>query len=314
MIYYVTGPLGAGKSYFAVRKIAQNLLKGRAVLTNVDLKPGWEKIILRHTPYYRVASSKKRKGYEREIAERYAFTPDISDLIYGLMHGYGTSRGIRVIDEAHNQVNNREWAEGNQKELLKIMALSRKRGWDDYIIAQHKDNTDAALRRISAVEIRLIDWQQITQIPFFQTKLLPFHLFLAQAFPLNISSSVKSAGKPLWRELFLLGWHRKIYNTFQDFSGTDYGSHGFWDHTPVTLPVPGGFDKATYDAACALDEMMWGYLRAQKKAAAEAAAISEGILESITTRRASRSPLPRPSAGFRTSTENPHPAKSGNEA
>lgn len=307
MIHYVTGPLGAGKSYYGCRKMAEALLKGKAVLTNVQLVENWEHIILTHAPHYRLAGKQRRREFRLEMRERYAYVPAIEDIVHALLNGHGQGRGVRVIDEAHNEVNNREWASANQKEMLKIMALSRKRGWDDYIIAQHKDNTDASLRRISAVEIRLIDWQQLTKLPFFQTTLLPFHLFLAQAFPTNTPATVKSGGKTLWREVFLLSWQRKIYNTFQDFGG----AYDFEENSQaITLPVPGGFDYAHYLAAKSLDEMMRGYRRAEKTASAEAEAVRDGILRSIGATR-ERRPLPRPSHESRTPTSHPHSATSG---
>lgn len=216
MINYVTGPLGAGKSAFAARRISRALLSGRVVATNVRLVAGWETILLRHAPYYRFAGSRMKKEYEKEVSRRYYWTGDLSELLSLRLHGKGEGRGVRIIDEAHNELNNREWAENNQKQQLRKITLSRKRGWEDYIIAQHKDNTDASLRRVASVEIRLLDWQQVTRIPLLQTKLLPFHLFLAQAFLVNYAT-VSSAKKPLYRELYPLGWWAKLYDTWEDF-------------------------------------------------------------------------------------------------
>lgn len=214
MIAYVTGVLGAGKSYYGARKIADGLLRGKVVATNMKLVPGWEKIVLSHSPYYR--ASKKKESFEREIRTRYAYVPDIEQLVSATIRGKGESRGVRLIDEAHNEINNRQWMADNQKLILRRMALARKRGWDDYILAQHRDNTDAALRRISGVEIKLINWRQLVILPVFQTQLLPFNLFLAMAFPLSGQRHARKV-KVLWRELYRLGWQKNIYDTFEDF-------------------------------------------------------------------------------------------------
>jgi hypothetical protein len=214
MIAYVTGVLGAGKSYYGARKIADALLRGKVVATNMKLVPGWERIILSHSPYYR--ASKKKPQFEREIRTRYAYVPDIEHLVSATIRGKGESRGVRMIDEAHNEINNRTWMAENQKVILRRMALARKRGWDDYILAQHRDNTDAALRRISGVEIKLINWRQLVILPVFQTQLLPFNLFLAMAFPLSGQRHARKV-KVLWRELYRLGWQKNIYDTFEDF-------------------------------------------------------------------------------------------------
>jgi hypothetical protein len=147
---------------------------------------------------------------------RYAWIPDIEQLVSSTIRGKGESRGVRIIDEAHNEINNRTWLAENQKLVLRRMALARKRGWDDYILAQHRDNTDAALRRISGVEIKLINWRQLVIMPIFQTQLLPFNLFLAMAFPLSGQKHARKT-RVLWRELYRLGWQKNIYDTFEDF-------------------------------------------------------------------------------------------------
>lgn len=263
MIHYVTGVLGAGKSYYGAKKIATALLSGRVAMTNMRLVEGWEKIILSHAPYYKFAKEDRRRNFEREIRERYAYVPDIEILIGGMIHGRGEGRGVRVIDEAHNEVNNREWASKNQKLQLRKMALARKRGWDDYILAQHADNTDAALRRIASVEVRLLNWRQLLQMPIFHTKLLPFNLFLAQAFPLNLPGNVRRQNKILWRELYGLGWEKAVYDTHEDF-GTGMVD-GEWEYesedTVLWLPYKGGYvheefmskRKAALEEAAALD-------------------------------------------------------------
>ena len=315
MIAYVTGPLGAGKSYYGCRKIAEALLKGKAVLTNVQLSDNWEHIILSHTAYYRLSGSVRKREYRREMKERYAYVPAIEEIVGAMLHGRGQERGIRVIVEAHNDLNNREWAEGNQKKMLKVMALSRKRGWDDYIIAQHANNTDAALRRICTTEIRLVDWQQVTKLPVFQTKLLPFHCFLAQAYPTNLPQNVKRSSQPLWRELFFLSWQRRLYNTFQDYEAEVFDPG---EYEGIILPVPGGYD---YHAHIAVRNWGWA-MAAQRRAASEEAAqgphieVPSGVTSLRTSRGRARRPLPppRPSDALRTPTDRPRSATSESEA
>jgi hypothetical protein len=246
LIAYVTGILGAGKSYYGARKIADALLRGKVVATNMKLVPGWEKIVLSHSPYYR--SSKKKESFEREIRTRYAWIPDIEYLVSASIRGKGESRGVRLIDEAHNEINNRTWLAENQKLVLRRMALARKRGWDDYILAQHRDNTDAALRRISGVEIKLINWRNLLILPFFQTKILPFHLFLAMAFPLSGQRHARKT-KVLWREVYGLGWQKNIYDTFEDFDLRTIEDEDPREKYP-RLPIfaDGGFDPHEFAA------------------------------------------------------------------
>lgn len=275
--------------------------------------------MLSHVLYYRLAGQKRKRELRLEMRERYAYVPSISDIVYARLDGRGENRGIRVIDEAHNELNNREWAESNQKEMLKIMALSRKRGWSDYIIAQHANNTDAALRRICGEEIRLVDWQQITKLPVFQTKLIPFHLFLAQAFPTNIPKNTKGGSKPLWKELFFLSWQRKLYNTFQDYESEFFTPEEF---DGVILPVPGGYDYYEHCAVQGLDVFFQWARMGKEKAAEDSAALSSSILEAVTSSyrpppRPALRPLPRPQESrdeSRTSTARHPETRYGSEA
>jgi len=240
VINYVTGTLGAGKSLYAARKMARALLQGKVVATNVRLVPGFERIILRRSPYYRFARASSKRDYERELLRRYAYVPSIEDLLRARVHGKGEGRGVMVLDEAHNEVNNREWESKNQKESLRYLTLARKRGWHVYVISQHKDNTDAAIRRIATTETRLLNWRQLVRVPVLGTQLLPFNFFLAQTFPLNQVSNMISSQKVMGREVFKVGWYGQLYDTFEDFDVSDDG-----DYQALWLPHPR--DEASRD-------------------------------------------------------------------
>jgi len=181
MIQYVTGTLGHGKSLYGARRIAHDLLRGKAVLTNVRLVEGWEHVVLRHSPYYVVATKAGRARMREEIWTRYVHEDDFVTMVGAKLHGHGESRGLRVFDEAHNRLNNRDWKGELQNQTLRRLSLGRKRGWDDVIISQHAKNTDVAIRRIADSEVRMIDWQKVIKVPVLHTRLLPFHMFLAQS-------------------------------------------------------------------------------------------------------------------------------------
>lgn len=260
MISYVTGQLGHGKSAFAIMRGARGLLSGRVLATNIRLleegdekapKGGWQHEVLRHAPYYRVAGRRARKEYRDEISERYFYSQDIRTLINLRLHGTGEGRGIRILDETHNALNNRDWADNHQKAQLRKMTLSRKRGWEDYIIAQHSANTDAALRRVASIEIELLNWKKVLQLPFIHTPLLPMHVFLATAYRLQLTStSVSRVKKPMWRELHLLGWWKRIYDTFEDFDVNEVD-----DEPSVWLPLRGAARPALQGAGGRLEEL-----------------------------------------------------------
>src|SRR3954453_9762913 len=48
MIRLVTGPLGTGKSYYAVRKAVASLREGKMVATNFDMREDWVDQTVRH--------------------------------------------------------------------------------------------------------------------------------------------------------------------------------------------------------------------------------------------------------------------------
>jgi len=220
VINYVTGTLGSGKSMYAARIAARALLSGRVVATNMRFVDGWEHMLMRRAFFYKLAlrdRERKQKFWRDDVASRYAYVPEIWTLLGARLHGKGEGRGVMILDEAHNEINNREWQAENQKESLRKLTLARKRGWHVYVISQHKDNTDAGVRRIATTEIKLINWRQVVKVPVIGQPLLPFHMFLAQTFMVNQNSQVVSASKKVASEVFFRGWYAALYDTFEDF-------------------------------------------------------------------------------------------------
>lgn len=220
MISYVTGPLGFGKSVYAARVMGKAFLHGKVVASNVQLVPDWAEIVAKHFP-----SAKLKKDEQKKIAdilqERYLYEPDVLELSRTFIRGWGEERGVMVIDESHLRLNNRMWDDAEQKKVLDELTHVRKRGWHTYIVAQHGDNTDVAIRRIAGEEIRLINWRKLLRAPLLGTPLLPVPLFLAMGYTLN-AGQVRSANKANWRELFMLGWTANLFDTFQEFVDAAY--------------------------------------------------------------------------------------------
>jgi len=216
--------------------MARALISGRAVLSNILLCEDWERIILEHTLHYAIAGKKRKRYLRDEMRTRYIFEENFVRMLGARIDGYGEGRGLRVFDEAHNRMNNRDWEKTDQKLMLRRLSLSRKRGWNDLIISQHAKNTDVAIRRIADTEVRVVDWSKILKVPIMHTSLLPGHLFLAQTFPVEESAvpGVQRLGKKQSSELFHLGWWRKIYDTFADYEFDDELDDG----DPLILPLP----------------------------------------------------------------------------
>jgi RecA/RadA recombinase len=232
-IAFVTGPLGSGKSFFAVREVARALLAGKVVFGNLELVDGWEKIVARHNRYCRF-NRKRRERYEIELLSRYLFVPEIERMTKVKIHGIGEGRALLVLDEAHNDLNNRDWASSESKEFLRWLTLARKKGCTTYIISQHKDNTDAGARRIATSQIQVVNYKQITRIPVLDVSLFPFPLFRAYSF-LNADAmpSGMTRTKPLWKRWYLLNWCKHLYGTHQMFGELDDDPDAVWLPRPL---------------------------------------------------------------------------------
>jgi hypothetical protein len=69
---YVTGPMGAGKTYFLVREIEDALAHGRHVVTNVRLRDDAFRRMTRHSLLINLLHGGKRKR-ERWLEARYHY-------------------------------------------------------------------------------------------------------------------------------------------------------------------------------------------------------------------------------------------------
>jgi hypothetical protein len=227
-IQYVTGPLGSGKSFYAVRQIARALLSGKVVFGNVELVDGWSKIMARHNRYVRF-SAKRRAEYELDLESRYLFVPEIERMTKVKIHGLGEGRAVLVLDEAHNDLNNRDWQSTESKEFLRWLSLVRKKGANTYIISQHKDNTDAGARRIATTQIQVVNYKQITRVPVLDIALCPIPVFRAFCFLNNDAMPAGVAkSKPLWRKWYFLNWTKNLYGTHQLFGEIDDDPDAIW--------------------------------------------------------------------------------------
>jgi hypothetical protein len=245
VIHYVTGPLGAGKSFFAVRTLGNALLRGKAVATNIALRPDWAEVVARHNQYVRY-SRRARREYAIELRTRFLYEPSLERLTHVQVRGHGESRALLLLDEAHNDLNNRDWQKEESKEFLRWLTLVRKKGFEAYVISQHKDNTDAGARRIATTQIQLVNWKQVTRVPVLDVSLLPVPMFTAICTLNSESLGFVGRTKPLWKKRFLLSWHRKLYGTHQLFGEELYDPDAIYlprSRAEVIAELDGGRDS-----------------------------------------------------------------------
>jgi hypothetical protein len=234
---FVTGPMGAGKSYFVTKKIAHALMAGKYVVTNIALMEGWSHRIARHTPqaWFSGSFSKRAKFYE----SLFIYTDDVESAVMFRPPGRGEARAIFAWDEAHNDLNNRNWNHESEKDkhshVIKVATQLRKLGYVGYWITQHEDNTDAALRRIMNWHIRLRNQRESVRV--MGMRICPVPFFLACYFPGNMPRVTTRRGSLGYEhiERYFLGWEKKLYNTYALYHGLyeDLGTD------VIDLPKPG---------------------------------------------------------------------------
>lgn len=231
---FITGILGHGKSLYGARLIGKSLNSGRVVATNVRLQDGWQYMILRHNPFYLAGGRRYKREAVREISTRYFYEPDFTKLLGARIKGFGEGRGVRLFDEAHNRLNSRDFKEHDQNLMLRRLSLGRKRGWEDYIISQHKQNVDKQIRRIAHSEIQVLNLRKLLTIPVIGMEIIPFHWFYIQEYKLEENAmGNEKLGRRIGFSFSHLGWWKNLYDTFEDFEFDDE-----LDDSGIVLPLP----------------------------------------------------------------------------
>ena len=209
MIYLVTGVLGSGKTYYAVRRVAQALFEGKPVATNVALREDFAEYMVRHRPELYVRQLRRRQLLgedERSLRGHYHFAEDLDELMSVRLAGRGESRGVMVLDEAHDWMNSRSWSAGDRSEIVRFFTRSRKLGWDVILIAQKPEMIDKQVRDLFEYSIQLRNLKKARYMGVPIT--LGINLFLA-------IWSWWAAGNRivLKREAYRLTWVKDLYDT-----------------------------------------------------------------------------------------------------
>lgn len=221
---YVTGPMGSGKSYYGVRRIVDAVTAGHYVVTNVELLPDAAERIGHH---YSPFSKAKARRVADKVRGFYIFETELTEAIRYRLPGRGEARGLFVWDESHNDLNNRNWRERQKANandrgtdnLLEWATQLRKLGFVGYLLSQHSDNTDAALRRVCNFQVRLQNQREQTRA--LGVRITPWPLFLALWYPTNVPLTVGRAPQPIKVERYMLGWYRHLYDTHGLYHGLD---------------------------------------------------------------------------------------------
>jgi len=213
---YVTGPMGSGKSFYGVRRIVEYAIAGKYCVTNVELYDDWATRVAWHVGVgYK--SMRKRTAIADRLRSYYVYETSLQQAMRYRLPGRGEARGVFVWDESHNDLNNRSWRDDGRQEVLEWGTQLRKLGFVGYLLSQHADNTDAALRRVCNYHVRLQNQREQTRM--LGLRVTPWPLFLAVWLPTN--TPLVSSQKPMKVERYFLNWQRKLYDTHGLYHGLD---------------------------------------------------------------------------------------------
>jgi adenosyl cobinamide kinase/adenosyl cobinamide phosphate guanylyltransferase len=202
-ISLVTGPLGTGKSFYAIRKAVDSLESGKVVITNFPMSPDWtDRVVDRH-PVRWVIPGRRRKLKAKWRASTMV-VPDIATLVRIRLKGVGEGRGVVILDEVHRWMNSRTWKDEDRLKIVEWFSLSRKLGFDVYLITQDSKNVDRQVRDLFEYHIQLAN---IKRFKVLGIPVMPFNLFLA-------IWQWHGAGKAIVkRECYRLNWTKSLYDT-----------------------------------------------------------------------------------------------------
>lgn len=227
---YVTGPMGSGKSLYGVRRIREYVMSGRYVVTNVELYPWAFDLMAKRAG--RFLSSAERRRIAARLQSFYIYEADLHEAMRYRVPGKGEARALFIWDETHNDLNNRNWRDNGRGEILEWATQLRKLGYVGFLLSQHHENTDAALRRVCNWLVRLRNQRESHRV--FGLRATPWPLFLAEWYMTNVPGS--QGVKPTKVERYFLDWHRTLYDTHGLFHGLDQADD---DELVIRLPEGG---------------------------------------------------------------------------
>lgn len=236
MINLVTGAPGSGKSYYAVRVIAETLMSGKPVATNIALLPGWERRVACLNPMNRVNPWKRRR-VEGRLRRLLFVSADLDELFAVRVPGTAEGRFVIVLDECHNWMNSRTWnadesgktdqttAIAARLRVVRFFTQHRKVGCDVYAITQDAANIDRQVRTLFEHHIKL---KALHNFRVMGIRVVPFKYFLA------IWQWNDGAKTILKRQGYPLSSIRRIYDTM----ALSHGMQGADAPVVITLPAP----------------------------------------------------------------------------
>lgn len=214
MIRLVTGPPGAGKTFYAMREFEVAVLDGRYVATNVKLVDDWAERIARSIPRLKFRPSARARWIDR-ARRRVLYVETLGELAQVRLSTKGfeknpEGRGLAIFDEAGEALDARAWNEDKARRRAdnRFMRQHRKLGWDVVLIAQEEEQIDARTRGMAEYVVRL---KNLKRARVLGVRLSPVNLFIA-----IWAWHGMQGGRPAKREWFRLSRRQAgLYDTHQ---------------------------------------------------------------------------------------------------
>lgn len=243
MIVLVTGPPGAGKSFYAVRKIGQALDAGKPVATNIDLAADATERVARANVFRRVVPGRRARRADL-LTRSVHVSSDLHELTRIRLRGKGEGRGVMVLDEAGGWLNARDWNDPARKPVLEWFRKHRKYGWDVYLLVQDEEQLDKHVRKLFEYHVHL---RNLRRMRLLGVSIVPVNLFLALWTWHGLQST-----NVVRREVYRLSWHRHLYDTTQvDFGTVDAPADVLWLPRESSGPARSFLDVSPLDVESA---------------------------------------------------------------
>jgi len=156
MITIVQGVgVGAGKSYFLLIKLLDQVCAGGSVVVSDSMAVRWGAVKV---------WAEKRRGVILEDTQFRTFGADDTARLHEFVPAGTSEKPVLVlIDEAHVQLNARDWADQNKRAFFVWLTQSRHDDVDVVFCSQHRNNVDKQVMRLvtNIVNIRNMAFNKI---------------------------------------------------------------------------------------------------------------------------------------------------------
>ena len=206
MIIAFVGTPGSGKSYDSVKKILDNLQKGKVVYTNIDGmdSPMCREHIKNYCGLSDLALEIQLKHLTNEEAQSFWLHCAPGSLI--------------VIDEVHKLFCNRDWQTQKNRDFANWSSTHRHHGYDVVLITQ-------ALEKVDSHVQSLVEWTYVyRKVNFFGGAVQKKYLCHAY-------SGDDTSGQPLQKHVRT--YDSGVFPCYQSYATKDTKELGFMQHVNI---------------------------------------------------------------------------------